>query len=249
MLAQAFNNIIAHPTVYRLYGSLIQKALYITPSPEFNAHEVFPRLYVGDIFAAYNKIELKKRNITHVVTVILGIEPIYPEEFKYMNIHVRDLAREDLSTHFDEVVKFIDEGRTTGSVLVHCLRGISRSATVATAYVMQHLNITHLDAITMIKKTRQIVQPNSGFVKQLETYEIRLKGAHGESSNTADFVEKDYVKIVSADGEQIPADDANETGNCTEEITEISVNDLAREDVAVTTVVKNTEDKEGSACK
>lgn len=38
-----------NPHLYKVYTKVIDKALHVLPSPEFDAHEVIPRLYVGDV--------------------------------------------------------------------------------------------------------------------------------------------------------------------------------------------------------
>jgi dual specificity phosphatase 12 len=49
------------------------------------------------------------------------------------------------------------------------LAGISRSATIVTAYLMQRLNIGVEEALERIQEIRN-VNPNSGFREQLQVY-------------------------------------------------------------------------------
>jgi len=161
---------IVNPHFYKFYAKVIDKSLHVLPSPEFDAHEVFPQLYVGNIWAAYNLTELKKRNITHIVSAVLGIEPVFPQEFKYMTVAIRDLEDENICDHFDDVIKFIDEGRETGNVFVHCLRGVSRSATIAAAYVMHKNRISQAEAVALLREKRHVISPNPGFLHQLDTF-------------------------------------------------------------------------------
>ena len=71
---------------------------------------------------------------------------------------------------------FIDKVReTNGSVLVHCLAGISRSPTVAIAYVMRHLQMTFDDAFRYVKSKRSSISPNFNFLGQLLEYERQLR--------------------------------------------------------------------------
>jgi dual specificity phosphatase 12 len=48
--------------------------------------------------------------------------------------------------------------------------GKSRSATCVIAYLMQKHNITPSDALAQVRQARSIVEPNEGFMKQLELY-------------------------------------------------------------------------------
>jgi atypical dual specificity phosphatase len=51
------------------------------------------------------------------------------------------------------------------------MAGVSRSATLVIAYVMTVTNLSYNDAVNAVKNARQVVDPNPGFRKQLETYE------------------------------------------------------------------------------
>eukprot|EP00026_Physarum_polycephalum_P011610 Phypoly_transcript_11846.p1 GENE.Phypoly_transcript_11846~~Phypoly_transcript_11846.p1 ORF type:complete len:382 (+),score=92.33 Phypoly_transcript_11846:158-1147(+) len=160
-----------NPHLYKVYAKVIDTAMHVLPAKdEFNGNEVFPGLYVGDVWAAYNLEQLKQRNITHVVTVVMGLEPPFPGDFKYLNVHVRDVEDETIFEHFEEVVKFIDEGRATGNVFLHCLRGVSRSGTIAAAYVIHQKRVPAEEAILFLREKRSIIDPNPGFIRQLNNY-------------------------------------------------------------------------------
>lgn len=55
-------------------------------------------------------------------------------------------------------------------ILFHCYAGISRSTTLAIAYLVHTTNMTLQDAIKFVKSKRHIIQPNNGFMKALEMY-------------------------------------------------------------------------------
>lgn len=59
-------------------------------------------------------------------------------------------------------------------VLVHCVMGRSRSATLVLAYVMMKHNLTVVDAIEHVRQRRCIL-PNHGFLKQLRALDIALQ--------------------------------------------------------------------------
>lgn len=40
-------------------------------------------LFLGSIGAAHNKDELKKLNITHILTIACSLPPAYPNDFAY----------------------------------------------------------------------------------------------------------------------------------------------------------------------
>ncbi|KAI8093231.1 protein-tyrosine phosphatase-like protein [Halteromyces radiatus] len=135
-----------------------------------HSHLIIPRLYVGDCISAQDLSELKENKISHIVS--LGGFDYNHAGIIYKNIHIEDLPKEMIIQHFNDTFDFIEEARSIGTgVLIHCQAGISRSATVAAAYMMRKGNIGYEQALTMIKIRRTMVAPNEGFLAQLELYE------------------------------------------------------------------------------
>lgn len=157
------------------YGVFISRALRWSPSSNFNAHEVFPNVFVGDVYAAHNTSELKKRNITHVVNVACGVAPAFPQDFTYLQIPLLDCASEKIQDHFHKTSSFIQTALDNGGrVLIHCLKGVSRSATIAAAYVIKAHSASPSEAVQILRKNRPIIKPNSGFMTQLEWYALEV---------------------------------------------------------------------------
>ena len=90
-----------------------------------------------------------------------------------------------------EALRFIHTERLRGAnVLVHCMAGISRSGTVATAYVMAAENLGFDAALARVQHRRPIVRPNPGFVAQLLEFErssllLELRGEFSRRSGGA----------------------------------------------------------------
>lgn len=57
------------------------------------------------------------------------------------------------------------------SVVVHCLVGRSRSAAIVAAYLMKKYALTRTDAVQFIQKIRAVVDPNPGFITQLDLWQ------------------------------------------------------------------------------
>ena len=60
-------------------------------------------------------------------------------------LNIADVATENIIQHFQKVKTFIDDGLMSGGqVLVHGNAGISRSAALVLAYVMETYGLTHV---------------------------------------------------------------------------------------------------------
>jgi len=69
---------------------------------------------------------------------------------------------------------FIEQGKHYGSVLVHCHKGISRSATFVIGYLMMKNEFTYNEAFDYVKACRPIIAPNESFITQLIHFESIL---------------------------------------------------------------------------
>ncbi len=134
--------------------------------------KILERLYLGSYVEAKNQVELKKKGITHIVTVGSELQVLYPGSFKYLYIPAFDLADYELSPYFDQVAEFIHKAieEENSSILVHCFYGISRSATCVIAYLIKYHQMTSEKAFKFVKSKRSVMNPNDGFVKQLSIY-------------------------------------------------------------------------------
>jgi hypothetical protein len=116
------------------WGYFLGKIHYILPSPDpWPAVKIAEGLYLGNsnfrnaIFtesgslkAAHDHNSLSSRGITHVLTIAIGVAPIYsPHQFQCKNYHARDISEYDISQHFADAIEFIEEGRSRGGILVH----------------------------------------------------------------------------------------------------------------------------------
>ncbi|XP_024545133.1 dual specificity protein phosphatase 12 isoform X2 [Selaginella moellendorffii] len=82
-----------------------------------------------------------------------------------------DTEAQNLLDYLEECLEFIDKGRSEGSVLVHCVAGISRSATVITAYLMRSERLILKEALASLKECSKTACPNKGFKRQLQMFE------------------------------------------------------------------------------
>ncbi|KAK6526953.1 tyrosine protein phosphatase yvh1 [Arthrobotrys megalospora] len=141
------------------------------------------QLYISGMFALRRTDQLEAANITHVVSVLRGrLDKTLIEQFasagRHLHIEVDDDDDENLIEHFQASNDFIDKAiQGGGSVLVHCAMGISRSATICTAYLIYKRQIPAEIAMEIVKQSRPIICPNLAFRKQLEIYSENLEQA------------------------------------------------------------------------
>ncbi|XP_042314987.1 dual specificity protein phosphatase 13-like isoform X2 [Sceloporus undulatus] len=144
--------------------------------------EVWPNLYIGGIAVAHNKEELRKHGITHILNAAhnacgsKGNQAFYGKEFCYHGIAADDFPDFDLSIYFRSASEYIHKALSVpnGKILVHCILGKSRSATLVLAYLMMHHNLSLAAAVERVLQSRAIF-PNRGFLKQLQDLELKLR--------------------------------------------------------------------------
>jgi len=164
--------------IYRERVAALWRAMYATRCVRDDnvPCQIEEGLYLGSVGAANNKSELKRLNITHILTVANSLPPTHPNDFVYKIINNREDV--NIENYFDECFAFIDEAkRMGGGVLVHCFVGKSRSVTVVVAYLMKKHGMSMSEALKHAKSKRPIASPNSGFMLQLQNFEKSLRGS------------------------------------------------------------------------
>ncbi len=149
---------------------------------EIPASEIRPGLYLGNKDNAYNMDYLKALGITHVLNVAEQAECPHGNHFIYEKIPLLDTAEENILKHIASAFKFIDEALKNGKILVHCISGMSRSASIVAAWLISKENIDVEEALSQLQDKR-MVDPNEGFREQLATF---AKKHFALSSSTAE---------------------------------------------------------------
>jgi protein-tyrosine phosphatase len=130
---------------------------------------ILDKLYVGSYQAAQNKQLLQSLKITHILSCLKLESPLYSEnDFIQKIIPINDMETEPFYKYFDTCCEFIQEGIQKGAVLVHCLNGVSRSATAILAYMVKIQKMTLEDALKIVQSAKPNVLPNAGFLRQLK---------------------------------------------------------------------------------
>lgn len=69
------------------------------------------------------------------------------------------------------------------NILVHCMAGVSRSASMIIYYLMRKYNMSFEDAYKLVKSKRTIVNPNKSFQAQLKLYETMRQSMTRQHGN------------------------------------------------------------------
>ncbi|XP_005092755.1 dual specificity protein phosphatase 22 isoform X2 [Aplysia californica] len=134
-------------------------------------NKILPGLYIGNFRDAKDEKQLSENSITHIVSIHDNAKKIL-EDKEYLCILASDTPDQDLSKFFPQIIRFIHKARLDGgSVLVHCLAGVSRSVTVTAAYIMTVTELGWRDSLNAIRGARSVANPNFGFQKQLQAYD------------------------------------------------------------------------------
>jgi len=150
-------------------------------------------LYLGDVEHATSRATLAVLGISHVLNVTTGPEVGRHEGIECLQLAIRDREDENIAPLFPVAFDFIESCRAAGGrVLVNCMAGRSRSASVVIWYLMRSRGMTLNAAFFHTKRARPIVFPNAGFWAQLQSEEGKLH--HGATSETPEC----YVKLLEA---------------------------------------------------
>jgi protein-tyrosine phosphatase len=169
--------------LYELLGSDREAA-----KEEFlDADEIAPNLWLGGLGFCQGP-GLSKLGVTHLLSVAhFDNLSLRTQEIDHRVMHVNDKVEQDLllNGHIQGGVGFISNALENGGVVfVHCLAGVSRSATLAVAYLMSSRGLSLAEAFAQVKTVRPKVDPNIGFVRQLVAFSRLNKASHTDLSQT-----------------------------------------------------------------
>ncbi|KPP73737.1 hypothetical protein Z043_107153, partial [Scleropages formosus] len=185
--ANAYAAVQAHPgSSYVTPGAFELEKLFWSGTGAAYTHvnEVWPNVFIGDEKTALECHHLERIGVTHILNAAEGkwnnvaTGPNYYSDMniEYYGVEAEDIPTFDLSQFFYPAAEFIDHalGKPENKLLVHCVMGRSRSATLFLAYLMIHKGLTVVEAIEHVKERRCIL-PNRGFLKQLRLLDIQLQ--------------------------------------------------------------------------
>ncbi|KAL4700950.1 dual specificity protein phosphatase 16 [Rhinopithecus roxellana] len=153
------------------------------PVANIGPTRILPNLYLGCQRDVLNKELMQQNGIGYVLNASSTCpKPDFIPESHFLRVPVNDSFCEKILPWLDKSVDFIEKAKASnGCVLVHCLAGISRSATIAIAYIMKRMDMSLDEAYRFVKEKRPTISPNFNFLGQLLDYEKKIKNQTGAS--------------------------------------------------------------------
>jgi hypothetical protein len=139
--------------------------------------EVIPgELFVSGWLVAEDWAQLDSHGITHVINTACTVSKCpFQGEISYLALSINDNRNEDIIAFVYPCIEFIEAAISSGGrVLVHCMEGVSRSCSIAIAYVMWKRGMSYVEAQAFVQAARPVCQPNPSFICQLLEFEKRL---------------------------------------------------------------------------
>ncbi|CAF3445149.1 unnamed protein product [Rotaria socialis] len=128
---------------------------------------IIDNVYLGSQKSGVDADKLFELNIKYVLILGKGMSRNF-DHINYKLIEIDDSLEQNISNYIKEALDFIAESHNNDSnILVHCVSGISRSASIVIAYIMDKYKINYDRAFAYVKTKRASVCPNTNFIDQL----------------------------------------------------------------------------------
>ncbi|KAG5500340.1 hypothetical protein JKF63_03432 [Porcisia hertigi] len=138
--------------------------------------KVLDYLFLGSLRTAQTLTVYHDLDIGYVLTVGRDLEAVIEPWMRQLVLPVDDFPEQAMKPVFEDAFSFIDEARShRKGVLIHCFAGLSRSVTIAVAYLMHLKGITRDEALALVRLARPAARPNEGFLRELSVYEDILR--------------------------------------------------------------------------
>ena len=138
--------------------------------------QIIDHIYIGSYLNAKDKEELENNNIKYILNCASECNNIFEDKIKYLKLELKDQNDFPIQDCFEKGANFINEclNNNDGNILIHCMRGKSRSAAILMAYLIKYKKEDTNSAYKIIKAKRKLIMPNLGFMSKLREYEKKI---------------------------------------------------------------------------
>uniref|UniRef100_A0A0M3I2H4 Dual specificity protein phosphatase 14 n=2 Tax=Ascaris TaxID=6251 RepID=A0A0M3I2H4_ASCLU len=155
--------------------------------------EVLPGLYVSGVTALREEL-LRFYRITVIINATTEVPNLALQTIKGEKLWLEDSSEQYAHDNFDPYCDEIEMALHSGErVLVHSVKGISRSATLCLAYLTKYKFESLKEAFLFLASKRPLVRPNIGFWSQLIAFEQEVKKTSGSVHLIRDKSDPDKV--------------------------------------------------------
>jgi protein-tyrosine phosphatase len=122
-----------------------------------SSDEIIPGLYIANAATAIDKSFMKKNQISLIVNCTPNVPNMFPNDVQYSNISIVDAPTANYAM-YSALVRVLSKIRLYlmygTNVVVHCMAGKSRSATVVAAYLIKYFKYKPREAIEFVMSKR-----------------------------------------------------------------------------------------------
>jgi len=156
---------------------------------------ILSHLYLGSYDDAIDEPQLKAKGITHIISLIGKKSAVDFVQIEHIPMH--DRGKSNLKVVLEKVSNFLELRTMDGKVvLIHCLSGQNRSATVVIALLMIGKKKTLYSAFKMVKSHRPVIHINERYAKQLLALEREI---FGKNTLPCDWMERGEIDLAKGE--------------------------------------------------
>jgi atypical dual specificity phosphatase len=156
---------------------------------------VIDNIYIGNACNAGNYNCLKKKNIGLIINMTKAISNYFPDDFQYYKYDLYDNNNDSIKHYLGSIITQISnytQDNKDKNILVHCVFGASRSATVVIYYLINKEQMTFDKALEFLHEKRPVINPTEKFREEL----LELCDANKQKQEESKIKKKPIVDSI-----------------------------------------------------
>lgn len=141
---------------------------HVTGAPTVRFSQITPQLYLGGQIYSQGLSQLRRWEITGIVSMRLTLPSVYKRspELKVLHLPTPDTLAPTIQQLKEGIAFIAKEVGLGGKIYIHCRHGEGRGPTMIIAYLMS-TGLTLQDAFDQIKSVRTFIKPTTAQWEQL----------------------------------------------------------------------------------